>query len=297
MAGITQALGCEAQEVVIRRAMPADAKACGRICYEAFRAIAVAHNFPPDFPDEERAIGVLSAMFSHPSFYCVVAERDGKPVGSNCLDERTPIAGLGPITVSPGTQNRTVGRQLMNALMGRAAEKGFAGVRLVQSAYHNRSLSLYTKLGFVVREPLACLQGMPPGKAPAGSGVRPAQLADVAACSELCVRVHGHDRAGELRNGIQQGSARVVERAGRITGYASAMAYFGHAVGETTEDLQALISAATELQGPGILVPTRNASLFRWCLDHGLRVVQPLTLMTVGLYNEPAGAFLPSILY
>jgi hypothetical protein len=44
-------------------------------------------------------------------------------------------------------------------------------------------------------------------------------------------------------------------------------------------------------------VPTRNAALFRWCLESGLRVVQPMTLMTIGLYNEPAGAYLPSILY
>jgi len=44
-------------------------------------------------------------------------------------------------------------------------------------------------------------------------------------------------------------------------------------------------------------VPMRNAPLFAWCLAHGLRVVQPLTLMSLGLYNEPAGAFLPSILY
>lgn len=46
-----------------------------------------------------------------------------------------------------------------------------------------------------------------------------------------------------------------------------------------------------------ILVPTRNAALFRWCLENGLRVVQPMTLMTIGLYNEPAGAYLPSILF
>jgi hypothetical protein len=26
-------------------------------------------------------------------------------------------------------------------------------------------------------------------------------------------------------------------------------------------------------------------------------VVQPLTLMSLGLYNEPRGAFLPSIIY
>jgi hypothetical protein len=35
----------------------------------------------------------------------------------------------------------------------------------------------------------------------------------------------------------------------------------------------------------------------RWCLNSGLRITQPMTLMTVGLYNEPAGAYLPSILY
>jgi biopolymer transport protein TolQ len=60
---------------------------------------------------------------------------------------------------------------------------------------------------------------------------------------------------------------------------------------------EALIANADAFLGPGILVPTRNAGLFRWCLENGLRVVQPLTLMTLGFYNEPAGAYLPSILY
>jgi hypothetical protein len=32
-------------------------------------------------------------------------------------------------------------------------------------------------------------------------------------------------------------------------------------------------------------------------LNHGLKIVQPLTLMSRGLYQEPRGAFLPSILY
>lgn len=30
---------------------------------------------------------------------------------------------------------------------------------------------------------------------------------------------------------------------------------------------------------------------------NGLRVVQPMNLMTLGLYNEPAGAYLPSVLF
>jgi hypothetical protein len=109
--------------------------------------------------------------------------------------------------------------------------------------------------------------------------------------------VHGHTRSGELADGIAKGTASVVERHGRITGYTSELAYFGHSVAESNLDLQALIAAAPAFGGPGILIPTRNNELFRWCLEHGLRVVQPLTLMSIGLYNEPAGAYLPSILY
>ena len=236
-------------------------------------------------------------MFSHPGFFCVVAEQEGKVIGSNCLDERTPIGGVGPITIDPAAQNRAAGRALMQAVLTRAAERTFAGVRLVQAAYHNRSLSLYAKLGFVVREPLSCMQGPAIQKMLPGYLVRSAIADDLAACNELCTRVHGHERAGELKEAVQHGTAVVAERDGRVTAYASSVAFFGHAVGETNEDLKALIAAAAAFQGPGILVPSRNAGLFRWCLENGLRVVQPMTLMTMGLYNEPAGAYLPSILY
>jgi GNAT superfamily N-acetyltransferase len=297
MAGQSQAVYSGEPSVVIRRASAADAEVCGRICFEAFTSLANRHNFPPDFPAPEVSIGVLSAMFSHPGFYCVVAEQDGKIIGSNCLDERSPIAGVGPITVDASAQNRAAGRALMQAVLARAAERKFAGVRLVQAAYHNRSLSLYAKLGFVVREPLSCMQGPAMKKMLPGYSVRPALAGDLAACNELCVRVHGHDRGGELQDAIQHGTATVTERDGSIAAYASSMAISGHAVGETNEDLKALIAAAPAFQGPGILVPSRTAELFRWCLESGLRVVQPMTLMTMGLYNEPAGAYLPSILY
>jgi GNAT superfamily N-acetyltransferase len=297
MAGQSQALNSSEQSLVIRKAIPADAETCGKICFEAFSALANHHSFPQDFPDAGVSIGLLSMMFSHPGFFGVVAEQGGRVIGSNCLDERTPIAGVGPITVDPVVQNRAAGRQLMQAVMTRAAERKFVGVRLIQAAYHNRSLSLYAKLGFVVREPLSCMQGPAIQKTPPGYRVRSAQAADLAACTDLCLRVHGHDRSGELNDAIQQGTGVVAESRGRLTAYASSVAFFGHAVGETNEDLQALIATATAFQGPGILVPTRNAALFRWCLENGLRVVQPMTLMTVGLYNEPAGAYLPSILF
>ena len=113
----------------------------------------------------------------------------------------------------------------------------------------------------------------------------------------LSKRIHGFDRSAELEQAIEQNTARVVERTGRITGYATALAFFGHAVAETNLDMKALIASAESFGGSGILVPARNSDLLRWCVASGLHVVQPMTLMTIGLYNEPAGAWMPSILY
>lgn len=238
----------------------------------------------------------MSMMLSKPDVYSVVAEDNGRIIGSNFLWEDT-IAGIGPITVDPSVQNAAVGRRLMEDAMERSRQQAFAGVRLVQAAFHNRSLSLYAKLGFAVREPLACMQGNVIGERIPGHEVRPVTEKDVDACNALCRRVHGHERSVALVDGIGQGTAMLVVRNGRITAYTSMLGFFGYAVAETTGDLQAMIAAAPGFAGPGILVPTRNAALFRWCLEKNLRVIQPLTLMSVGLYNEPAGAFLPSILY
>jgi len=284
-------------KVTIRRARPKDAQACGKICYGAFSTINAAHGFPCDFPSAEATTGVLAMIFSTPGFYGVVAESGGRIVGSNCLDERAIIAGIGPITVNPAAQNLGVGRKLMDAVMDRAKERGAAGMRLVQAAFHNRSLSLYANLGFDVREPLSCMQGRPQQRSISGCKVRPAQPADLDACNALARRVHGFGRGADLAQAIEQGTAKVVERADRVAGYASHLAFFGHATAETNLDLQALIASAESFGGPGILVPSRSSALFRWCLENGLRVTQPMTLMSAGLYNEPAGAWLPSVMF
>jgi predicted N-acetyltransferase YhbS len=284
-------------QLTLRPGSPADADSCGRIFFDAFWTIAAEHNFPSDVPSVEIGTELIRMLLSHPHFFSVVAELDGKIVGGNFLDERSEIAGLGPITVDPKVQNRRIGRRLMEAALERAREKRFPGVRLLQSAYHGRSLALYSILGFQVREGIACMQGAPIGISVPGYHVREAREQDVEACDRVCRFVHGHDRHGEVLDGIMQGTARVVEHNGHITGYATDLGFFAHAVCETNRDLMALIGAASAFAGPGILVPLRNAPLLRWCLSHRLRIVQVLTLMTRGLYNEPAGAYLPSVLY
>jgi predicted N-acetyltransferase YhbS len=281
----------------IRRATAADAAECGRICFEAFAGIADQHNVAREMPAPEMAAHVISMLFTHPKFYCVVAERNGRIVGSNCLDERNAISGIGPVTVDPKQQNAGAGRALMEAVIERSMKQNFLGTRLVQAGYHMRSLSLYTKLGFVERDTVARMQGPAIARGTPGYGFRPAGAADADACNALCFRVHGHDRAGEVADAIAQGALTIAEYGGEIVAYTTGLHYFGYSVAETNRDLIALLANAPSFEGPGIQVPIRNYELFRWCLQSGLRAVQLNTLMTVGLYNDPQGAWLPSILY
>ncbi len=285
-------------EATLRPGRPEDAEVLGNICYDAFATISRAHNFPPDFPSPEAATGLMTMMLARPDIYSVVAEdASGKVVGSNFLWESDTVAGVGPITVDPNAQNSSYGQAMMRDVIRRSDEQGHPSVRLMQAAFHSRSLSLYTKLGFDTVEPISNMQGPPLGLKIDGYDVRPMTEADLAGVDAVALRVHGHTRHNETAGSIAMGTGMIVEHGGRITGYTTGLSFFGHSVGETNRDLMALIGAAEEFAGPGFHLPTRNSELMRWCFARGLRIVQPLTLMSRGLYQEPRGAFLPSILY
>lgn len=173
----------------------------------------------------------MEAILGKPGVYSVVAEANGRIVGSNFLWEDV-IAGVGPITISPDAQNSEIGGSLMRDVLDHSRQKAFSGVRLVQAAFHNRSLALYTKLGFAVREPLAVVQGTALRETMPGYEVRTAVEQDVDACDSLCARVHGHTRTRELRDAVQRGIASVVVRRGNVKAYATLIGFFGHAVAE-----------------------------------------------------------------
>src|SRR5581483_5359484 len=132
---------------------------------------------------------------------------DGNIVGFNFLDERSAVVGIGPVAVDPTVQNRGIGRVLMQDVIAHGQLRGAPGIRLLQATYHNRSLSLYTALGFHAREPLSVLQGEPLNLRFPGYDVRPATTANAAACDALCRNVHGFDRGRELTNAIGQSAA------------------------------------------------------------------------------------------
>src|SRR5437879_9719434 len=79
--------GAPPMTITLRPGTVADAAACGLICYEAFKTVNEAHNFPPDFPSPEAATDLMSTLLVHPGFYSVVAESEGRVIGSNFLDE------------------------------------------------------------------------------------------------------------------------------------------------------------------------------------------------------------------
>lgn len=283
----------------IRPAVAADAETCGRIIFEAFNGILDRHGFPPQFPSVEVAIQRANFCITHPSIFGVVAECDGQVIGSNFLDERDPIRGLGPVTVDPGVQVRGVGHRLMDPVLQRA--RGAVGVRLVQDSFNMISVSLYASSGFEVKEPLLLMRGKPASKPSLRAEVRPIKSEDVGECAALCRRVHGFERLNELRDALEASSPLVALREGHVTAYALALTMWSrsHAVAETEEDMEALLlgAAAMNAEPLSFLLPVRRATLFRWCLSEGFRAVKPMTLMATGTYQDPDGCYFPSILY
>ena len=239
----------------------------------------------------------MNYFFSARGVYSVVAEENGKIVGSNFLWENGLVGGVGPITVDPACQNAAAGRKMMEQVLQRAKDINLASVRLVQAAYHNRSVALYTKLGFDVQEPLSTIQGAALNIPFPGYHVRAGNEADLDSCNQLCFDIHGHYRSLELPGAIRAETFFIVEYSGKITGYTTGVGFLGHTIAATNTGLKSLIGAAAHFSGPGFLLPSRNAEVMRWCLQNGLRIIQPMTLMSKGLYNPPAGAFLPSVLY
>jgi len=201
------------------------------------------------------------------------------------------------LTVEPAAEGTAAGRRLMQAALDEAKNRKIERVRLVQSPSHLRSFALYAKLGFEVREPLILIGGTPAPAHVEGRPVRAATTDDVAPCNDLCTAVHGFARSAELAGALAQHTALVVECAGRITGFSTGLGLRGYAVGATTDDLKALIGAAPAIMGPGFFVPMRNGELVRWLFERGWRARWPAALMTKGPYQEPNGAFLPSIAF
>ena len=286
-------------DITIRPATDSDTDACGRICYEGFRAVNARHGFPQIFPSVEIARQRVCDFIRHPSVFGLVGEADHGVVGFCFLSERDPVRAVGPIVTDPATQGHGIGRRLMEAVLERA--RGARGVRLLQDTFNVQSLSLYAALGFDAREILVVLSGVPRSAAPADWQIRTLLASDIGSCEGLHTSIHGYTRTNELRDAIETRAPIVALRDGRVRAYMTAPTNWlaNHGAAATDEDLQALLLGASQLVKGAIsfLMPVRRADLYRWCLTEGYRAIRPMTLMTIGEYREPHGSYFPSVLY
>jgi GNAT superfamily N-acetyltransferase len=257
--------------LIVRPIEQNDAEICGKIGYEAHKAVSSAHGYPSEQPSEEFSIGLIKMLLGNPNSWGFLAERQDKILGSIFIHRfpPSPMAVIGPLTVHPSAEGG-VGRILMDAALMHARKQNHDHIRLVQSPSHIRSFVLYTKCGFVLREPLFLMQG----QLLKGRNINLDTLnadvrlvrddKDISECNKLCKLAHGFSREMELRQAIDQGVATVIERGGDITGYAAGIGILCHAVAKSNEDLQALIANASAILGPGFFVPGRNRELINW---------------------------------
>jgi predicted N-acetyltransferase YhbS len=287
--------------LIIRPIEQNDAESCGKIGYEAHKTISSVHGYPSEQPSEEFGIGLIRRLLDNPNSWGVLAERQGKTLGSIFLHRfpPSPVAVIGPLTVHPSAEGG-IGRMLMDAALTQAHIQDHDQIRLVQSPSHIRSFVLYTKSGFTLREPLMLMQGQS-FKGWNNTGIANVRLVsddnDISACSELCKSVYGFSRELELRQAKDKGVATMIERDGVITGYAAGIGIFGHAVAKSNEELKGLIANTSTILGPGFFVPARNHEIINWLLESAFQIGWPANLMTIGPYQEPIKPFLPSLAY
>lgn len=283
--------------IELTRPVAADGAALADICFRAFKDISERHGYESDFYNVEFAQMVISGCIANERGYSVAANVDGTLVGSNYFSFMDEVAGVGPVSVDPERQGEGIGRVLMVDLLREAREQGIERVRLMQDAFNMTSLALYASLGFDTRHPVALLDPAPERH----PDVRLMTAGDLDVVEGMSRDIQKVSRRNDVGHHIRSGPFKPVvrERNGRIVGY-FVIGMPGHGCAESEDDLVVLAQhAATEVP-PEIarcFCPLREGSLYRKFLAAGFRNRKVMNLMTMGPYDEPEGAWMPSVLY
>jgi ribosomal protein S18 acetylase RimI-like enzyme len=285
-------------QVIYLEPKPAHIAALGCICFEAFGHLHDFHRVPRDFPQRVEAEKAISLFTLRPEFFGVAAEVEGRMAGANFLSTMDKVGGIGPITVAPDFQGCGIGRGLMERVLEHAHHKRMRELRLVQEAINTTSLSLYSSLNFVVREPLGKMIIKP--SAISDSSIRLAHAGDLSKLGELGERLYGVNRSRELALWLSMDFKVLVhEKRGQIRGYFMP-GKLGHGAANTVEDMLAMIGEAGRLvpaESASFLCPLRNSELLHNALLSGHRLQKVLNYMTRGKYLPPEGVWTPSYGY
>jgi GNAT superfamily N-acetyltransferase len=282
-------------DVEIIRPGPEQVPELARICFEAFKAINERHGFPLDIPNLEAAGKLIGMMVSRSDYFAVAACVKGRLAGSNFMSVGDEVAGVGPISVDPALDGRGIGRCLMHAVLEHAHTIRKTQVRLLQTAFNTKSVSLYASLGFDVCGPIGVMAAKPSARS--DSLVRRAVPAEVPRLDELCRQVFKVSRWMEIEAAFSYGlPVYLRESAGRLTAY-FIPGPMGHGASESEEDILAVIGESARQSTAEIVFfcPLQLGDFYRRTLLAGHRLRKIMNYMAIGPYIPPEGIWLPSI--
>ena len=283
--------------------LPENTEAVGTLVYEAFRDIAERHNFDPAFESPELAQLIIRLLAQTEGYESYLLVEGGRPLACNFGDERDEVIGVGPVAVAVDQQGRGLGRRVMEALLERAEQGGFASVRLLQAASNMQSFSLYHRLGFEVKDALALLLGRPSADEEPRDRLREYTGGDLDACDALHREVLGFSRRHDIEFMANMAPPVLVERDGQLAGYLTRFpgeeVFLTHGAARDERALRDLIigtakAAPAELR---FALPTSMAETLRWAIGTGFRLTELDTYMVRGEYEKPMGAWIPSPFY
>ncbi len=284
-------------EIKIRPAVSSDSAACGKLIAEALAATEKSQGNSSGFGESE-ASNLVARLLDHPEMYGLVAEAESHIAGTVFLDERAVVRGVGWLSVEPQLQRHGIGRLMMNEVIDRSLTS--PGMRSVVDQKNAGAIELLSSLRFESKEPLALVRGRCKDSAVNRVETRAMTCDDFEACGELGETAHGFERASELRDAVEAGTGLIAAREGRITAYSTGLNSWpcGHAVAKSEDDLKALILASAAAGNDvTFLVPARQQSLLEWCRNQDLRIERSMLLMSLGEYQDPACAWLPSAMF
>ena len=163
---------------------------------------AAAHTAREEWASETRA--EFESYFAHDPGGCLIAERDGRPVGIGVATLYGAAGFVGELIVEPDVRGQGVGRALLDAAVGYLCRRGAVTVYLDGVL---KAVPLYERAGFrklcrswrYVREPGG---NLPP--APPAGEVRPMAAADLPAVAAADRKLFGADRSFFLRRKLEQ---------------------------------------------------------------------------------------------
>ena len=196
------------------------------------------------------------------------------------------FASFGMIIVAPALQGRGIGRLLMDELLRQTDGRAIV-LNSTREGYR-----LYERLGFVpcgqVNQHQAVL-AVAPSDSPANDVIRPLRPEDIDAILDLDCRASGMQRTRLLEALFAIGKIAVIEREGRVQGYACVRRWgrgvvVGPVIARDAADAKALVAAlAAEHRGDFVRIDVPASSgLSPWLEAIGLPQVDHVVSMVRG---------------